>query len=346
MVRKNEVKSQKDNGGKRMKKIIALALSAVMMVAMVACGSEEQPEASYKAGVGINTTVSKRMDATADSEGEVEITTTMMAASFDPEGKVVSATLDIAQQGVKFDNTGKFTSEPILLTKAERGDDYGLVAFAGSEHEMYEQFAALEDWMVGKTVEEIVGMELTAKGSPAAEDLSASVTVSVSSYLEALQKAWDTATETTGPVATTGLGTLISATKTDAGENDGKIEITTNIAAASFDAEGKVVWANIDVAQQSATVSAEGKITNEIDTRTKIEKGDEYGLVAYAGSEHEMYEQLASLSEWMLGKTSEEIMGMELTETTATAEEDLKASVTVKVGGYLEAFEKAAANAK
>ena len=329
-----------------MKKLIAMALSMVMMMSMVACGSKEQSEASYKSGVGINTTVSKRMDATEDKEGEVEITTTIMAASFDPEGKVVSATLDIAQQGVKFDNTGKFTSEPILLTKAERGDDYGLVAFAGSEHEMYEQFAALEDWMVGKTVEEIVGMELTEKGSPAAEDLKASVTVSVSSYLEALQKAWDTATETAGPVATTGLGTSIKATKADAAESDGKIEITTNIAAASFDADGKVVWANVDVAQQSASISAEGKITNEIDTRTKAEKGADYGLVAFAGSEHEMNEQLASLSDWMVGKTADEILNMELTDTTATAEEDLKASVTVKVGDYLEAFEKASSNAK
>ena len=329
-----------------MKKLIAMALSMVMVVAMVACGSGEQTEASYKSGVGINTSVSKRMDATADSEGEVEISTTMMAVSFDPEGKVVSATLDIAQQSAKFDNTGKFTSEPILMTKVERGDDYGLVKFAGSEHEMYEQFAALEDWMVGKTVEEIVGMELTEKGSPAAEDLKSSVTVSVSSYLDALQKAWDTATETSAPVATTGLGTYINATKSDAGESDGKIEITTNIAAASFDAEGKVVWANIDVAQQSATVSAEGKITNEIDTRTKREKGDEYGLKAFAGSEHEMYEQLEALSEWMVGKTTDEILNMEVTETTAPAAEDLKASVTVKVGDYLKAFKKASANAK
>ena len=66
--------------------------------------------------------------------------------------------------------------------------------------EWYEQIAALEEWMTGKTVEEALALEVYDKDEshtsvPADEDLTSSCTMSVGGYLEALKGAADAAVE-------------------------------------------------------------------------------------------------------------------------------------------------------
>ena len=325
-----------------------------MAVSMVACVGEKAK--TYKTGMGINTKVSKQFDAKDGNNGKVELSTTIVIASFDQDGKVVSATIDVAQQSADIDATGKIVSETDLRTKVEKGDDYGMKKYAGAVAEIDEQYASLEKWMVGKTVDEIVNMEVYAKDEkhtsvPAVEDLKSSVTIDVAAYLEGLKEAWDTATETTGPVAKTGLGTVISSKEVDAGENDGLFQIDTNIVGVAFDAEGKIVWAGIDTAQQAAKFTATGAFTGEIDCRTKVDKGTDYKMKEYAGAVAEIDEQYASLAKWMLGKTVDEVVNMEVyardeKHTAVPAVEDLKSSVTITVGEQLEALAKAAKNSK
>ncbi len=346
-----------------MKKIMAMALAAVMSISMVACsngdnggnGIDEEVK-TYKTGMGINTKVAKQFDAKEGNNGKVELDTTMVIASFDQDGKVVSATIDVAQQSADIDASGKIVSETDLRTKVEKGEDYGMKKFAGAVAEIDEQYASLAKWMEGKTVDEIVNMEVYAKDEkhtsvPAVEDLKSSVTIDVGSYLEGLKEAWETATETTGPVAKTGLGTVITSKEVDAGENDGLFEIATNIVGVALDTDGKIVWAGIDTAQQQAKFTVKGAFTGEIDCRTKVDKGEDYGMKKFAGAVAEINEQYASLAKWMEGKTVDEVINMEVyakdeKHTSVPAVEDLKSCVTITVGDQLKALEKAAQNAK
>jgi hypothetical protein len=58
--------------------------------------------------------------------------------------------------------------------------------------EWYEQAAALADWMVGKTVDEIAGMSME-DGKTTEEDLVSSVTVGVEDYIYVVEEAYEVA---------------------------------------------------------------------------------------------------------------------------------------------------------
>ena len=343
-----------------MKKVIALALTAVMALSMVACGgSEPAAPAKYKVGMGHNISA-KMTDATADKAGSAQVDTTMLVAAFDAEGKVTSVSIDVAQQklGVNADGTTADAATADVRTKVEKEGDYGMVGASEIGKEYFEQINALEDWMVGKTVAEITGMEVFDRGDgshthvPAVEDLKASVTITVKSYLDALQEAWDTAVEVEG-VAKVGLGQNISVKGTAAkADKNGAVQVDTNMVGTALDAEGKIVWAKIDGAQQKIGFDATGAKAGEVDVRTKVEKAGDYGMVGASEIGKEYFEQVAALGEWMVGKTVAEVTAMETfdrgdgSHTDVPAVEDLKASVTITVGAYLAALEEAAANAK
>ena len=84
-------------------------------------------------------------------------------------------------------------------TKKELGDGYGMKAASGIGKEWFEQAEALEDWCVGKTVEEVVTMPTYDKGDgrhtqvPDDVDLKTGCTIDIGSFLNALQEAADNA---------------------------------------------------------------------------------------------------------------------------------------------------------
>ena len=124
----------------------------------------------------------------------------MAATAFDADGLVVGTIIDTAQVRVDFDAEGKLTSdlEAELKTKKELKEDYGMKPVSEIGKEWYEQIAALEDWMVGKTVEEIVNMPVKERDPahqhvPDVEELTSSVTITVEGYLEAVQRSFDNA---------------------------------------------------------------------------------------------------------------------------------------------------------
>ncbi len=342
-----------------MKKVIALALSAVMALSIVACSkTEPRPAETYKTGLGIITTATTR-DATADADGQVQVNTNMVVATFDKDGKVVSATIDVAQQTGKVSAEGKVVGDIDTRTKCEKGDDYGMRGVSTIGKEVNEQYAALADWFVGKTVDEIMAVETYRRDDnhptvPAeGTDLSASVTISIGTYLDALKLAYENAVETTGPVASTGLGTDISVSKSDAtAEADGQIQVNTTMMGAAFDAEGKVVAVKTDVAQQTAKFDTTGHFTNEIDLRTKVQKGADYGMKGASAIGKEINEQFAALEEYLIGKTADEFAATEVYQkddhhiAVPVEGSDLAAGVSISINSQIVALAKAAANAK
>ena len=346
-----------------MKKVFALALAAALALSMVACGSSEpaapaEPEV-FKTGMG---TVISASVANEDVENEkgasAQINTNIVVATFDKDGKVVSATIDVAQQKAAFDMDGKLAGEVDLRTKCEKGDDYGMRGVSAIGKEVNEQYAALAEYFVGKTVEEIKAMPTFERDAnhtavPDVEELKASVTITVADYVAALEEAYNTAIETKGVPAKTGLGTVISASVTEEDKENEKgasVQINTNMMAVALDENGVIVAAILDVAQQKAAFDLEG-VAGEVDLRTKVEKEGDYGMKGVSAIGKEYYEQAKAFTEWMVGKTVEEVLAMptyerDASHTACPDVEDLKSSVTITVGDYLKALEEAAAMAK
>ena len=351
-----------------MKKIIALALTAAMAISMVACSSApasestEETTSTYKVGMGIVVGATEAAaDAEAETDGQSQINTTVALVVFDAEDKIVSAEIDVAQQTTKWDATGVVTTSAAdeLRTKTEKGADYGMFASYGSQiGEWFEQVDAFEAWMVGKTFDEVVNMELGENShaytdTPADEDLKASCTISMTAFLNAIKEAHETAVEVEG-LATAGLGSDVTATVAGAEdeETDGSAQVNSTWAAIALDEAGNIVWTKIDTAQQSTKWNVEGAVTANADLRTKYEKGTDYGMFASYGSQiGEWFEQIDALTTWMNGKTIDAVVNMELGEnshayTDTPADEDLKAGCTISMTSFLAAIQQAGENQK
>ena len=162
-----------------MNKFAMTAATAALMLSLSA-------GALAASGLGSVTTMSGA-GAEADKAGSVTVNTTV--------------SFDIAQNKVGFDATGALTGELTgeHPTKKELGDGYGMKAASGIGKEWFEQAEALEDWCVGKTVEEVVTMPTYDKGDghhtqvPDDVDLKTGCTIDMGSFLNALQKAADNA---------------------------------------------------------------------------------------------------------------------------------------------------------
>ena len=128
-------------------------------------------------------------DATEDKAGSNELNTTIFAAAVDAEGKIVAAASDCLQVKFTFDLTGKSTFDTAaeILTKREKGDAYGMVAYGGSAKEWYAQADAFDAACIGKTAAEIAGlMGADYKGIDSLQ--AAGCTIYVSGFVAAASK--------------------------------------------------------------------------------------------------------------------------------------------------------------
>ena len=98
-------------------------------------------------------------------------------------------TFDALQTKGTFNTAGEITCDASMepQTKIELGDGYGMRKASSIGKEWNEQMEALEQWCIGKTVEEVVA------GAADDVDLKAGCTVGIDSQLVALQKAAEAA---------------------------------------------------------------------------------------------------------------------------------------------------------
>lgn len=172
-----------------MKKILTAALVAAMLLC-VATG------ALAATGLGSVTTVSNTA-ATADKAGSVSVNTTMCAVSIDEAGKIVSVSFDVVQSKGAYDATGAVSGETNTepQTKVEMKEGYGMVKASSIGKEWFEHCAAFEQWCVGKTVEEVLGMPTYDKGDGRHTcvsddpDLKTACTIDLGDQFAALAKA-------------------------------------------------------------------------------------------------------------------------------------------------------------
>ena len=126
---------------------------------------------------------------------------------------------------------------------------------------------------------------------------------------------------------------------------DGRVQVTTVYAAVLLDDAGKVVYVDIDAAQNQGTFDATGAVVKAEAAPTKTEKGADYGMASASAIGKEWFEQMAALEAYFVGKTLEEIKAIPVNETFNPTGDDLKTSVSIKIDPYLAAVEKAVANA-
>lgn len=283
-------------------------------------------------GTGITTT-----DATEEN-GTASFDVTLAAVLVDDNGVIVDCVIDSIGADVTFDATGAITSDVAaeVLTKNEKGDQYGMVAYGGAIAEWYEQAEALAQYAVGKTAEELKNGAVNESGYAADADLASSATIYLGGYVDAVVAAVEAA-EHLGAQA--GDELVLSTVNTLASSTVGNAEL--DVDAVALTRNGDVITScYIDALQASVTIDENGAAAIKND-KTKNALGFDYGMVAYAGATYEWFEQAEAFAQYITGKTAEEVAGIAVSEGKA-AEADLASSVTIAIGGFQALIAKAA----
>ena len=101
-------------------------------------------------------------DAAEDKNGSAQVEVSVFAAAIDAEGKVSAAETDCVSVKVTFDVAGACTYDATkaIQTKYELKEGYNMKLYGGSALEWYEQADAFDAACLGKTIAEIVALEV------------------------------------------------------------------------------------------------------------------------------------------------------------------------------------------
>ena len=348
-----------------MKKTIAMLLTLAMSVGMLS-GCTGVPVAvenpkndtvkeetadtdsnSLKTGLSVAANLSVA-DASAEADGNAATDISIIAVTVSDSGVIESCSIDAIQGKVSFGTDGQLTSEPgEVLSKNELGENYGMKAVSPIGKEWNEQAAYIADYAVGKTVEELKTTAIDEAGMVKDADLASGATIYMGSFIWGIEAAVNNASYLGAQKGDQLILTSISNSSGSAsanGEAAGKAAVTSNIIALT--AKGDVITSCImDAVQSNAEFGTDGTVGTEAgEVLSKNQLGENYGLKAYSPIGKEWNEQAAAFCEYVTGKTGAEIADIALTETTAPAEADLAASVSIAVGDFLALIEKATAN--
>ncbi len=154
----------------------------------IANASESNATKNDTLKLGVSTTQSVS-DATEDKPGSNKVETTFFAAAVNADGKIVAASSDCVEVTFGFDIAGvsTFDASKEVLSKKEKGDNYGMKMYGGSAKEWYEQAAAFDAACIGRAAGEIAG--LMAENYKGTEELQAAgCTIYVSEFVKAASK--------------------------------------------------------------------------------------------------------------------------------------------------------------
>ena len=147
-----------------------------------------------------------------------------------------------------------------------------------------------------------------------------------------------------------GMGIVVSTAES----KTGNAQVDATVATVVTDADGKIVACRIDVAQNKMTVT-DGAVDADQTFKTKMEKGDEYGMAAAVnygmdwngdGVVKEWYDQAKAFEAYVVGKTVTEVEAIKTQKLEsgyiiATDEALLSAGCTIQITDFIEAVAKA-----
>jgi hypothetical protein len=226
--------------------------------------------------------------------------------------------------------------------------------------EWYAQAEAFEAYVVGKTTEQVAGIETTTNDegyTVAADDaLYAGCTMQITDFIQAVTKACNDewAVSFTANEGEFTLGLAAKTTDEDStvptAEEDGVVKMYTEFGAAVVNGEGKILAALNDAIQPNITVNTAGEIVDTQYKGTKRELGDDYNMVAYSNAIAEWDAQSAAFSNYVVGMTADQVEGIE-TEVNdegynVAVDDALSASCTISISGMQAVIAQAAEYAR
>ena len=359
-----------------MKKTIALILTFTLFAALFAgcsgitvvvgectcpAGSHDVPEdttpvatqpveGAVKTGLSVSVKISDSTSATAEAKGAAKYDITLAAVAVDDNGVIVDCRIDSIPATVEFDATGIITSDltAAVQTKNELGENYGMVAWGGAKAEWDAQVAAVAEYAVGKTVEQLKNgdIDMTTGMAKDGTDLSSSATIYLAGYVYAIEAAVNNAkhmgAQAGDELVLTTLNSIASSTAATA-EKAGNAQLDADIVVLTKK-DGKITSCYIDAVQAKIAFDTTGVITTDLTAavQTKNQLGENYGMVAWGGAKAEWNEQAAAFASYVTGKTADEVAGIAVTESTKPADgTDLSSSVTIAIGGFQALIAKA-----
>lgn len=320
--------------------------------ATVEATTDDTTAAVAKTGLAVITSIAKSADVATDAEGLGQVDSVVVAVLVGEDGIILDCAIDTAQTKMNFSAEGKLTTDlaTVYKSKQELGTEYGVGAISTIGKEWNEQATALAEYVVGKTIDEVKGIAITEEGVPTDADLSASVTIKIAGYIEAMEKAVTNAQDI-GAKATDKLGLGVStdiAKSTDAAADaEGLAQAYSNYAAVTTSADGIITSCAIDASQSNVNFSTVGVVTSDLTAalKTKQELGLDYGMLAKSTIGKEWFEQANAFAVYAVGKTIDEVKGVAVSEEGTPSDADLASSVTIHVAPYIGVIEKAVANA-
>lgn len=147
----------------------------------------------------------------------------------------------------------------------------------------------------------------------------------------------------------TGLAVITVADKsTDAGDKPGLAQIDSTAVAVMVDGRGKIVKCVIDAVQSRINFDASGQLLTPVETLfpTKNELGEGYGMKRASRIGKEWNEQAAAFAQYVEGKTVKEVKEIAVDASNHPLGSDLTTSVTMAIGDFITAIEKAVAQAE
>ena len=153
----------------------------------------------------------------------------------------------------------------------------------------------------------------------------------------------------TSDTVKTGLAVISSIEKSkDPVEKVGLAQTDSTVVAVTVDKDGKIVKCMIDAAQTKIDFSEDGKIITDLKLvgKSKQELGAEYGMAKASKIKKEWNEEANALAAYVVGKTVAEVKGIAVNAEGVPTDAELASSVTLKIGGFVSAIEKAVANAQ
>lgn len=306
-----------------------------------------------KTGMGVISTTTNNSKSAGAQSGVAQTETTVAAVLVDDNGVIVDCMIDMAYANIKFTSQGVIDTESseTCSSKADLGTAYGMGANSPIGKEWNEQAAAFADYVVGKTLEEVNGIEIGSNGKATDVDLVSSVTFRITdihrAVIEAVNNAQHIGASSLDKLGM-GIYTSIGSGTKNADTENGIAQANYGLATVTFGTDNKATSSILDEVKANVEFTKEGKITTQlgIELQSKLEAADSYGMKSSSSIGKEWYEQSKALSDYMIGKTIDEISGISIDDHVSETETDLIGSVTIQIGDCMQAITKASSAVK
>ena len=324
----------------KLNKLLAMSAVVACGLTLASCGGTKE----VTVGIGYN-------GSFGESYGNMQLDLTAAMVSFEADGTIVDARLDVVQVKVglneegtglslKNTNANEYGKVP---TKLELGKNYNMQASSAIGKEVDAQIEAFADWCVGKKYNEIAGQLIPGSGHGIAvhEELASSVTITVDAFVAAIESAWENRSASTYKVSKDSKAGLSMEAGLAYNYGNPTWEISVDVAGVMAK-DGVVEAAAIDAIVYPTTV-VEGALTSDTTSKyfqngeltSKKTLGDKYAMAPASPIGAEWDAQALTIETAAVGKTGEQI-------TALKAGEGELATATMTLTSYLAALAEAA----